>query len=108
MKAREVFWARTAAEDLAAVLDHIAAENPDAAREVLRRIRERAQTLNAFSTRGRVVPELRGIGAIQYRELIERPWRLIYRIDRDRIVVVALLDARRDLVAVLLERLVRS
>jgi toxin ParE1/3/4 len=108
MSARKVFWARTAASDLAAVLDHIAAEHPDAAREVLRRIHERAQTLNALSTRGRVVPELRDIGASQYRELIERPWRLIYRIDRDRIVVLALLDARRDLAALLLERLVRS
>ncbi|NBC14420.1 MAG: plasmid stabilization protein, partial [Gammaproteobacteria bacterium] len=38
---------------------------------------------------------------------IERPWRLVYRIETDAVQVMAVLDGRRDLRSVLLERLVR-
>ena len=41
------------------------------------------------------------------RELIEGPWRIVYRHDVDRVHVTAVLDARRDLSGLLLERLVR-
>ena len=53
------------------------------------------------------MPELRDAG-VQYRELIERPWRVAYRIEPERIFIVAVLDARRDLQTLLLERLIRS
>ncbi len=44
---------------------------------------------------------------LTYRELIEGPWRIVYRYDTDRVHVMAILDARRDLSSLLLERLVR-
>jgi plasmid stabilization system protein ParE len=43
-----------------------------------------------------------------YRELVEAPWRLIYRAEAERVIVIALLDGRRDLADVLLERLLRD
>jgi toxin ParE1/3/4 len=54
-----------------------------------------------------VVPELRAADVYQYRELIERPWRVVYRIEVEVVLVMAVLDGRRDLRSVLLERLVR-
>ena len=33
-------------------------------------------------------------------ELIERPWRIVYRYDDKRVYVMAVLDARRDLAGV--------
>jgi hypothetical protein len=42
-----------------------------------------------------------------YRELIERPWRVVYRFERNHVYVVAVLDARRNLASLLLERLAR-
>jgi toxin ParE1/3/4 len=44
----------------------------------------------------------------QYREVIERPWRILYRIDGDTVLVLAVLDGRRELRSLLLERLLRS
>ena len=44
---------------------------------------------------------------LTYRELLEGPWRIVYRYDADRIHVVAVLDDRRDLSGLLLERLIR-
>jgi len=44
----------------------------------------------------------------QYRELVERQWRIVYRIEPDSVMVLAALDGRRDLESLLLDRLVRS
>jgi toxin ParE1/3/4 len=53
------------------------------------------------------VPELAHFGIHSLRELIERPYRIVYRVASDTVTVVALLDGGRDLEDVLLERLVR-
>jgi plasmid stabilization system protein ParE len=55
-----------------------------------------------------LVPELKAVDVLQYRELIEPPWRIIYRIEPDQVMVLAVLDGRRDLRSLLLERLVRD
>lgn len=107
MTSRMVLWTQTALSDLESIIDHIAAEDPAAAFEVLDRLQARAASLADLASRGRVVPELRDIGVNQYRELIERPWRLVYRTDGARTVMIAVLDARRDLDSLLLERLTR-
>lgn len=108
MSDHEVYWTPTALQDLASILSHIAAENPAAATETIIRLEARAESLRTLTPRGRTVPELREIGVNQYRELIERPWRLIYTVEAKRVAAVAVLDARRDLATLLLERLIRS
>jgi toxin ParE1/3/4 len=72
------------------------------------RLGARAGALSTTPERGRKVPELAALDAHHYRELIERPWRILYRIEGDRVLVVAVLDGRRDLASLLIERLVRS
>jgi toxin ParE1/3/4 len=108
MAEREVRWAASAEADLTAIVDFIAETDPAAALSVLRRIRARALTLARLDARGRTVPELRDSGVFHHRELVERPWRMIYRVESDRVFIVAVLDARRQLQTLLLERLVRA
>jgi plasmid stabilization system protein ParE len=108
MAERVVSWTRTAYGDLEALIEYMAVDSPAAASRALDRIERKAMTLAAHATRGRIVPELREIGVLHYRELVERPWRLVYRVEADRVLVLAVLDSRRDLQTLLLERLVRS
>ena len=75
---------------------------------VLGRLQARAESLATTAERGRVVPELRAVDVHQYREVIERPWRIVYRIESESVLVLAVLDGQRDLRSLLLERLVRS
>jgi addiction module RelE/StbE family toxin len=104
---RAVRWTRTAQRDLDAIVGYIAEDSLDNAFAVLERLQRRAETLTHNAERGRVVPELRAADVYQYRELIERPWRVVYRIEVEVVLVMAVLDGRRDLRSVLLERLVR-
>jgi len=108
MAEREVRWTRTAQRDLNAIVSDIAEDGADNALAVPDRLQRRAETLSDNAERGRVLPELRVVDVYQYRELIERPWRLIYRIEPDAVLIMAVLDRRRDLHSVLLERLVRA
>jgi plasmid stabilization system protein ParE len=105
---RRVLWTRTARRDLDAIVAYIATDSIENAMSVLDRLQDRAESLTTAAERGRLVPELRSIGVHQYRELVERPWRVVYRMEPDSVMVLAVLDGRRDLESLLLERLVRS
>ncbi|NJD91201.1 MAG: type II toxin-antitoxin system RelE/ParE family toxin [Geobacter sp.] len=104
---QRVAWTRTAEEDLAAIIDFIADDNPQAALSVFENIIERAATLHNLPDRGRIVPELHQNGISQYRELLITPWRIIYRVESSTLFVTAVLDGRRNLEDLLLERLSR-
>lgn len=104
---RRVLWSVTARNDLGAIIDWIAAENPSAARTALSHLHAAAERLHAFPDQGRIVPELRRHGIELYRELIVAPWRIIYRADDQTAQVLAVFDSRRDLEDLLLERLTR-
>ncbi|MYD99474.1 MAG: type II toxin-antitoxin system RelE/ParE family toxin [Gammaproteobacteria bacterium] len=107
MADRDVLWTDTARQDLEQIVAYIAEESPADALKATERIEERCGELNRLPARGRVVPELRAVDVVGYRELIEGPWRIIYRYDDRAVYVVAVLDARRDLTSLLLGRLVR-
>jgi len=102
-----VEWAFTARDDLESIASYIAEDSAINALSVVERIEARAETLVTLPMRGRIVPELRWHGVMTFRELIEKPWRLIYRIEADRVVVVSVLDGRRSLEDLLLDRFVR-
>ena len=103
----KVLWTDAASLDLERIIEFIAEENPAKALAALARLERRCRTLAALPERGRIVPELRAMDVLTYRELIEGPWRIVYRYDVDRVHVMAVLDARRELASLLLERLVR-
>ncbi len=64
--------------------------------------------VQSFPLRGKVVPELRWHGVTTYRQLIEKPWRIIYRVDGWRVWVHAVVDGRRSLEDLLLERFLKT
>lgn len=103
-----VFWTDTAQGDLTALIEHIYQDSPQNARTIFHTIRERSKSLTQFPQRGRVVPELTDIGLFTYRELIVERWRLIYKIDEDRVFVTALFDSRQNIEEILFQRIIRS
>jgi toxin ParE1/3/4 len=102
----EVLWAETAIRDLEQIVDFIAQEAPLAAQRLFDDIAEKSRALESLPRRGRVVPELARFEIATYRELVVRSFRLLYRIDGKRVLVVACFDSRRNLEDVILARLV--
>jgi len=104
----EIEWTEVALADLEELVSFIEREEPAAAPAVLQRLEQAAQRLARNPQRGRVVPELARFEIRLYRELIVRPWRILYRVGQRRVFVMAVLDGRRDLEALLLSRLLRQ
>ncbi|HSG40068.1 MAG TPA: type II toxin-antitoxin system RelE/ParE family toxin [Thermoanaerobaculia bacterium] len=104
----EVFWSDIAVRDLDQIIDFIEQEAPLAAQRLFDKIAERARTLERLPRRGRVVPELARFDITTYRELIIAPFRLVYRMREDSVLVVAVFDGRRNLEDVLLARIART
>jgi len=102
-----VLWTAVAESDLREIVMFIARDSPANALTVLNKIRERASTLYASPERGRIVPELHAEGIVIYRELIISPWRLLYRIADGIVYVSAVIDSRRNVEDILLQRLIK-
>jgi len=100
----QVIWAKIAEKDLANILEYITRENPDNAKKILQRIKARTAAFNFSPQRGRVIPELKNFGIIQYRELIIPPWGIFYRISENKVYVLSVLDSRQNLEDILLQR----
>ena len=107
-KPYSVVWANIAEEDLIAIIKYILPANPAAARDSLERIKSKVSNLDSLPKRGRIVPELRQQGILQYRELVVPPWRIVYRISDSYVYVLSVFDSRQNVEDVLLDRLLRN
>ena len=75
----EVIWAEPALNDLDAIADYIALDNPEAARRLVQKIFEHVDHLESHPKLGSRPQELKGW---RYRQIIEPPCRIFYREDR--------------------------
>jgi len=101
----DITWSRTAVRDLDEILEYIAAERDvDQALQVYERLRHSIGSLSSMPRRFRQVPELVDVGLLEYREVIERPYRLVFRVADHGVVIPAILDSRRDVEELLVQR----
>ena len=105
----EVLLTRGAERDLAQLYGFLAAAESSArADAVLARIVASISRLQTAPTRGSFPPELLALGIREYRQLVLRPWRIIYRVDGAFVHVYLIADSRRDLQALLARRLIEA
>ncbi len=90
------------------IYDHIAeTDSPAKAANLLDSLQDICGKLAELPERGNVPKELAEIGVTDYRELHYKPYRVIYRISGDRVIVYCVLDGRRDMASLLERRLLR-
>ena len=102
---------RDAERDLQDIFEFIATHDSlaraVAALTQIERVVESVESLGKQSMRGAVVPELAALGMQHYRQLIARPYRVIYHKRDAHVFVVLIADARRDMQTLLQQRLLR-
>lgn len=89
-----VCWTELASEQLDEAMAYIARDRPSTAARWLEEILAQAESLADFPDKGRVVEEAR---RDDIRELIIRPYRIIYRRDEDAVYITMVLHGRRHL-----------
>lgn len=82
-------------------------DGADTAERILGEIEAAITGLDAFPERGNAPKELVSIGLGEYREIHHKPWRVIYRLMGQDVVVYCVVDGRRDMQSFLERRLLR-
>lgn len=100
----QVAWAETAQQDLLQIVLYISIDNPENASKILQKIKQKVVELYTMPERGRVVHELKEQGIYTYREIVIASWRVIYRISETVVFVLSVIDSRRNMEDILLDR----
>lgn len=85
-----VHWTDSAISQLIAIYDYIARDSPFYAQRMVDRLTRRSQQLADFPRSGRMVPEYE---TEDIREVIEKPYRLIYYLGSDQIEILAVVHS---------------
>ncbi|MBW1835966.1 MAG: type II toxin-antitoxin system RelE/ParE family toxin [Deltaproteobacteria bacterium] len=104
----KIIWTNVAENDLKNIIEYISVDSPQNALKILKKIKQKASNLYTLPERGRIVPELKDQGILQYRDLVIPPWRLIYRIAERKIFALSVIDSRQNVEDVLLKRLINQ
>jgi toxin ParE1/3/4 len=92
---------RSAEADLNDIVEWIARN--DSVAHVLEQIQSKLESLCRKPERGSVPLELRNLGIDRYRQVLFKPYRIIYHVRDRRVIVNLIVDGRRDM-SVLLQR----
>jgi toxin ParE1/3/4 len=103
-----VVWTEVASRDVERIAAYLFEEAPLRAEQIIDRILSRGESLATSPGRGRTPPELRSIGDRTWGEVFESPWRIVYRIVRKTVEIHTVLDGRRSLEDVLLDRILHA
>ncbi len=103
----KVVWSTIAEYDLIHIVEYIAKDSPPNALNILSKIKKKCSNLIMFPDRGRIVPELKEFNILQYHELIVDHWRIMYKIGKNQVFVLSVIDSRRNIEDILLDRFTR-
>jgi addiction module RelE/StbE family toxin len=101
----KIIWTETAFNDLTGIIRFIERDGKEIAKNIYLRIKKKVSSLDKMPLQGRIVPELEEHGLKIYREIIENPWRIIYKTEGQTVYILAVIDGRRDIDEILSERL---
>lgn len=104
----EVILTPEAIEDILEIYAYIEGQDgKEQAEIILARLETRIYSLATLAMRGKLPEELAAFGNGKIRELQEPPWRIFYRPEKGEVFVLSVLDGRRGMEELLLERLAR-
>ena len=99
-------WTKNAKDDLLNIVTRIKEDgSPTTAKEIYKRLKDKAHSSNLFPLKGRVVLELQIEGIMHYREIIVTPWRIIYKVGSDTVYIMSIIDSRQNVDNLLLEKI---
>lgn len=97
----QIIWTEPALSDLNDIAEYIELANTTAAKQLVQAIFSKVERLEAFPDSGRIPPELEHLN---YREVVVNPCRVFYKQDGDKVIILFVRRAERDLRKFLLSK----
>jgi toxin ParE1/3/4 len=89
-----ILWSPLAIDRVTEIAEYIAVDNPGAAENWVDTVFEKVENLKSFPESGRIVPET---GNENIRELIYGNYRIIYRVEEERLSVLTVRHGKQVL-----------
>ena len=106
MKKYKVYITDYAEKDIKEIYDYIFYNDSESnADRIINLIYNKCNTLSLFPGRGRIVPELYDLGLYSYRQIEIKVYRIIYHAEEKNVFIDFVLDERRNLKDLLIERI---
>ena len=102
----KVFMLQEAEQGLEGIYGYILGSgNPGAANNMIRLIRQTCQSLCRMPERGHIPPELARADSYEYRQIIVKPYRIIYQVVETDVFIFGIIHGRHIVDEVLEQRL---
>lgn len=102
----EIVWTEPALADLDAIADYIAVESVRAASALVQRVFAHVEQLTSHPESGSRPQEF--ARNTRYRQIVEPPCRIFYRVDGERVLILHVMRSERKLRATRLLRVPRE
>jgi toxin ParE1/3/4 len=104
----EIIWPHSALIDLDVITDYLLlSAGHRRAYKAYIKIKKGVESLEQYPLRCRPIPELQIHGIFDYRDLVIAPYRICFKIENQKVILTAILDGRRDIEYILLDRIMR-
>ncbi|SFX01238.1 type II toxin-antitoxin system RelE/ParE family toxin [Marinospirillum alkaliphilum] len=102
----EILLTEGAEQDLESIHGYLTEfDSPLKADHLLDQLLQAVGELSHFPERGSFPKELAALGIREYRQVFFKPYRLIYRIINQQVIIYLIVDGRRDMQSLLTRRL---
>ena len=103
----EVIVSQFAEDDLNEIIEYYFSLSEKYVEKVISEFEENVMSLQRYPKSGRIVPELEKQGILQFRELIQGYYRIVYEISGEKIIVHTIIDGRRNFEDIIISKLSR-
>ena len=103
----EVIVSQFAEEDLNEIIEYYFSLSEKYVEKVISEFEENVMSLQRHPKSGRIVPELEKQGILQFRELIQGYYRIVYEISGEKVIVHTIIDGRRNFEDIIISKLSR-
>jgi len=91
----KIIWTEPAVHDLSEIAEYIGRDSQHYAARIVQAVYGLAENLSMFPLKGRIVPEF---GQENLREIIYQSYRIIYKIEPERLAILSIVHTSRDLI----------
>ncbi|MGP1439002.1 MAG: type II toxin-antitoxin system RelE/ParE family toxin [Treponema sp.] len=107
MEIREVIVSKFAENDLNDIVEYYFSLSENYVSKIVDEFEANITFLKNYPKAGRIIPELEKQGILQYRELIQGHYRIVYEILEDVVIIHTIIDGRRNFEDIIISKLSR-
>jgi toxin ParE1/3/4 len=105
--AYKIVWSNDAGDELIEIISYYRERTGNnIAKNIHTRIKTKVKKLLDGPKMGTIVPLIKELGITNYRQIIENPWIIYYRIENQLIYIVSIIDGRRNLEEILYKKVI--